>query len=261
MPWLAGWQPYGLAEPASLNWLNQQASALGIQSALGCSVRFHESQGPLSASEYELSIARTGCVPTRAIPHDWFNALAWLAFPRTKRILNLLQYRNLSAAAAAGVHGRSKLRDAVTLFDENGAVFITCDEQLADALSGFEWERLFVEQRQSVIKHSRLFVCGHALIEKLLSPYPGLCAHAVVLRVNAEQWNKLRRYEREGDVASVRAMVDGLTASWLFQYLRDSKSLQPLPVLGMPGWWSANEVADFYDNSAVFRPGRRAERP
>jgi hypothetical protein len=193
--------------------------------------------------------------------HDWFNALAWLAFPHTKRILNLLQHRNLTTAANECVQGRSKLRDAVTLFDENGAVFITSDEQFADLLSGFQWQKLFVEQRQSIIKHSRLFVCGHALIEKLLSPYPSLCAHAVLLRVDSFQWNKLLQYELEDDVASVRALVDGLTAAWLFQYLRDSKSFQPLPVLGMPGWWPANEVADFYDNSAVFRPGRYAKRP
>ena len=27
----------------------------------------------------------------------------------------------------------------------------------------------------------------------------------------------------------------------------------PLPVLGVPGWWDANEAPGFYDDNAVFR--------
>jgi len=27
-----------------------------------------------------------------------------------------------------------------------------------------------------------------------------------------------------------------------------------LPVLGIPGWWPANEAPSFYDDPAVFRP-------
>ncbi len=27
----------------------------------------------------------------------------------------------------------------------------------------------------------------------------------------------------------------------------------PMPVLGVPGWWPANEDADFYDDPEVFR--------
>jgi cytochrome P450 len=28
-------------------------------------------------------------------------------------------------------------------------------------------------------------------------------------------------------------------------------------VLGVPGWWAANASPDFYDDTNVFRPGRR----
>ena len=31
------------------------------------------------------------------------------------------------------------------------------------------------------------------------------------------------------------------------------KPFAPLPVLGLPGWCSANEDADFYRDAAVFR--------
>ena len=32
--------------------------------------------------------------------------------------------------------------------------------------------------------------------------------------------------------------------------------LAPLPLLGVPGWWPANEHESFYDNPAYFRRGR-----
>jgi hypothetical protein len=34
------------------------------------------------------------------------------------------------------------------------------------------------------------------------------------------------------------------------------RALAPLPVLGVPGWWPANEAPGFYDDAAVFRPTR-----
>ena len=36
------------------------------------------------------------------------------------------------------------------------------------------------------------------------------------------------------------------------------RELQPLPVLGVPGWWPDNEAEGFYDNRDYFRPGRQA---
>jgi hypothetical protein len=35
-----------------------------------------------------------------------------------------------------------------------------------------------------------------------------------------------------------------------------SKPFAHLPVLGVPGWWPANEGADFYDDTTVFRAPR-----
>ena len=37
------------------------------------------------------------------------------------------------------------------------------------------------------------------------------------------------------------------------------RELLPLPLLGIPGWWDANHDAAFYDNTAYFRPTRRAK--
>jgi hypothetical protein len=35
-----------------------------------------------------------------------------------------------------------------------------------------------------------------------------------------------------------------------------TRTLQPLPVLGIPGWAPENEDAAFYDDEQVFRPRR-----
>ena len=35
-----------------------------------------------------------------------------------------------------------------------------------------------------------------------------------------------------------------------------AKPFAVLPVLGVPGWWGANETAAFYADPAVFRPAR-----
>jgi hypothetical protein len=37
------------------------------------------------------------------------------------------------------------------------------------------------------------------------------------------------------------------------------KPFTPLPVLGIPGWWSGNENFSFYDDSLVFRPRKTTE--
>ena len=35
-----------------------------------------------------------------------------------------------------------------------------------------------------------------------------------------------------------------------------AKPFLPLPVLGIPGWWPANEDPTFYADMSVFRPAR-----
>ena len=40
-----------------------------------------------------------------------------------------------------------------------------------------------------------------------------------------------------------------------------TKPFTPLPVLGVPGWWLANEDPAFYDDATVFRPPRSQTSP
>jgi hypothetical protein len=187
--------------------------------------------------------------------HDLFNVLAWTAYPRSKAALNA---RHVEAARedgdGAGAANRGRVRDALTLFDESGAIFVSSEADLIDDLREFRWKNLFWTQRQRVRTSVRVFVFGHAVLEKALAPYVGMTAHAIALHVDRGFLEDTP--QRQLDV------VDALTAAHLGDtaQLRSPRELAPLPLLGVPGWWSDNECEDFYHNAAYFRPGRTRTR-
>ena len=71
-------------------------------------------------------------------------------------------------------------------------------------------------------------------MEKLLQPRKAITAHVWI-------------------VANV---ADDAVAASLAPERLAAKSFLPLPVLGVPGWWGANEDPRFYDDASVFRPPR-----
>jgi hypothetical protein len=78
-------------------------------------------------------------------------------------------------------------------------------------------------------------VFGHALLEKLLQPRKAMTAHVWLV-----------------DDLSDAGVAASLTSERLIE-----QSFLPLPVLGVPGWWRANEdEPDFYADAQVFRPSR-----
>jgi hypothetical protein len=215
--------------------LDRHANRLQLTSGHGRPLRFAAPEAA-GGEPYESYIARTGKVPTRDNPHDLINALMWLRFPRSKVRLNALQ---AAAIAQRGTRGpRGALRDAVTLIDENGLLLMTQRRDLVEALRVRDWRRLFVDQRSAWVDEVRAVPFGHALLTKLLNPYKAITAHVVgaPLSVTAE-------------VSELDAWLAGsLDAAW------SPQRLLPLPVLGIPGWWPANETPDFYDDASVFRP-------
>lgn len=194
-------------------------------------VRFVEQVELPNDERYESFIARTGCVPTRDNLHDLFNGLMWLSYPKTKRRLNLLHAEEI--AVRGDVTGtRGPLRDALTLFDENAAI-LQAPPVLVQALRSRNWQALFVESRVEW-QSARLAIFGHALLEKLMQPRKAITAH----------------------VWLVEDLTDEAMASSLDPARLAAKAFLPLPVLGVPGWWPANELPAFYDDTDVFRPRR-----
>jgi len=270
-PWFAPLRPaleLVAADAASGRWavavqtLNRAADAAQICNEAGRAVRFVDAASVQTAS-YEEHIWRSGEVPTRIAGegcwHDLFNALAWLAFPRTKARLNALQ----AAIVVRDGVGRTRggLRDAATLFDENAALFVTADRSLADALRGFDWRELFQRRRDDFVANVQVLAFGHALVDKLRTPYKAICAHAWVVDCTGalDDARGATRMPLPHRLASER--VDQIVSAGLSEASLRSDAFAPLPVLGIPDWWPANRDPAFYDDTSVFRPGRhRANR-
>lgn len=213
------------------------AAALNALHPTGDAVpRFVPVASALPGEAYEAFVARTGFVPTRDNLHDFFNGLCWLRYPQTKRRLNQLQWAQIAADGVRPVRG--PVRDALTLFDENAA-FLSAPAPLWEALATKQWQDLFGRLRP-LWQQSRLLLFGHALLEKLNQPRKAMTAHVY----------------RVGIAAQSITDID----EWVAQDLRSehlaSKPFAHLPVLGVPGWWPANESTDFYHDPAVFRPAR-----
>ena len=237
-PWLAPIRAQGeaVAEAAGAT-----SVASALQSARKPGMPSFVPQDALPAgAAYEAHIFATGTVPTRDNLHDFFNGLMWLHFPQAKRRLNELQAAEI-ARTGVGRH-RGALRDALTLFDENGAV-LDAPPVLWEALAARDWRRLFITER-ACWQEARLLVFGHALLEKLVSPRKPATAHVLLA---------------QSAIKSI-ANDDAVIAAALDPAHLASKPFLPLPVLGIPGWWAGNSNFSFYDDSDVFRPHRPPER-
>jgi hypothetical protein len=256
-PWLAPLLPTAAPILQAENWqqaLNAAAVAAVLRNHRGLPIRFVPQADLPPDMPYEAFISATGGVPTRANLHDFFNALVWLTFPKVKAQLNALQAAEIARAAKdieeGRLHGatRGKLRDAATIFDENAALLISCDQDLVAALRGHRWQEVFGAKRDIFSRDCAVWLFGHALMEKLVSPYKAISAHAYVLVVD-------RTFFAMSPVEMCE-WIDSRLAMKLLHGLSTSE-FTPLPVLGVPGWWISQD-AQFYDDPAVFRPKRVA---
>lgn len=212
--------------------------ALQTAAPPGAPVVFVPQSALPEGTAYEQYIWDTRRVPTRDNLHDFFNGLVWLRFQHTKRRLNQLQAQAIAADGVQAVRG--PLRDALTVFDENGAL-LQAPDALWAALRARDWQRLFVDLRP-LWAQARLVLFGHALLEKLVSPRKPMVAHV---------------FHAPTAIDSI-AEVDAWLAGQVEASAWSSKPFTPLPVLGVPGWWPANAAPGFYADAQVFRPLRAA---
>ena len=222
-PWLGG--------ERSLAKLNSFAAERNLRTESGKSVRFVPPRA--KDAYYELTVYRTGEVETRPDSlHDFFNALAWLAFPRAKARLNALHAAEIPREGGR----RGRLRDLLTIFDEGGAIVLCDQPDLLSLLQAMQWKELFWKQRERVRREMRILVFGHAVMEQALKPWPGITCKAIAL--------------------PARADPDAAVHAWLgtLQPGASPRDLAPLPVFGFPGWLAQDEA--FYDDTRYFRPWR-----
>jgi putative transmembrane protein len=168
-------------------------------------------------------------------------------------------------AAHPPARGRGALRDALTLLDENGALWPAADPAWVALLEARQWTALFVDRREALLgglgpeedvvqvgclrppgaflgSHAPVIV-GHGLLEKLHQPYKSMTAKLL-------------------PCADPRGSLDWGTARRLWTLAREGELrpalLQPLPIQGWPGWDPANADPAFYRDEKVFRGPRPA---
>ena len=240
-------QPLPKTKPA----LNNQAQTLQFVS-----------QNALPEGEaYESFIGTTGNIPTRDNLHDLFNGSIWLTFPKTKALLNYYHMLEIKEQGIGASRGR--VRDTITVFDENGAILVTAESSIGKALIDFNWQESLVAPRDKWDEPKQLnkqaqaavYIFGHALLEKLLHPRKALCAHSIVINVTQEFF-ALSLSERIN-------LLDQKVADYMDALLSQPdvtpRKLSPLPILGVPYYWAENVQPSFYDDSHVFRSGRRSQ--
>ncbi len=205
-------------------------TAAGLQRA---PVQFVPQSDLPPGEAYESYIFQSDRCPTREGLHDFFNGLVWLNFPHTKRRLNQLHVAQIAHTGIQPVRGPA--RDGLTVFDENAA-FLQAPDALWDALAVKDWHRLFIDLRP-LWAQAHLVLFGHALLEKLVSPRKPITAHV---------------YRAHAAIYSIASLDDWMAADLSADKLA-AKPFAHLPVLGVPGWWPANETPGFYDDLSVFR--------
>ncbi len=235
--WFAPWRDPGQRLAGRI------AAGIPLHDALnresGAPLRFVPQEALPAGQPYERFVRDSGTCPVRPGLHDFFNGLVWMRLPRSKAALNRLQVAEIDSRGVGGVRG--PVRDAITLFDENGAL-LDAPPALWDALVAREWRRLFVDLRP-LWAQARVLVVGHALLEKLLQPRKELTAHVWRLQCPL------------GSMTEVDSWLAGQIAPGRLA----DKPFTPLPLLGVPGWSASNQNFSFYDDSFIFRSAGRKE--
>jgi len=248
----------GFPDAAHLNGLLPPQAVSGG----GAPLRF-VAAGALPGVAYERHIYETGQVPTRECNwHDLFNALAWCRWPLLKAAMNAAHYRQLGEQGQEPGRGRESGRgtgrgpgrDALTLLDESGALVIARNRNVLQTLARREWQPAFQLLRCAWQGDVRVVLCGHALLEKFLAPYKSMTAHALLLHLDAPS------LRGEAPLRQVDAALAGRLSAG--ELAAAPAELSPLPLAGVPGWWSgAPQDAAFYADVAVFRPPPAELRP
>ena len=204
---------------------------------------------------YAPRIFMTGEVQTRTENwHDFFQVMTWRLFPQTKAVINQRQYHAASTRHQTPNQkgARSATENLLSLFDECGAIIIYSDPSLAELLVSHQWKELFWDRRQCFEQSISCIVFGHALYEKFFNPYIGMTANGILIQ---QEPDFITLPLQEQIPLLDQQLAARLTDEELYSAPSD---LQPLPVLGIPGWYPDNINEAFYHNTDYFRPLSRS---
>ena len=225
-------------------------SPITLASGLALDMQPQDDALPFPEMGYEERVFKTGIISTREQSwHDLFNAFIWILFPQTKILLNALHMQELHKQPGKK---RTPARDAITHLDESGIIIASTDTEILQSLKAHQWQQALVKNRSGWLpgdqQNTAAFVFGHGMYEKAFKPFIGFTGKAYCLSVPEDFFSlsKMEQYK----------VLDGLLRDDIKQHnrLADSAYLSPLPILGVPGWYSANHDPEFYNNKNYFRP-------
>ena len=188
---------------------------------------------PYLSLGYEQRIFEHGLIATRKNNwHDFFNAMVWKTFPKTKSAINAIHSQEIEKQKDSL---RSNRRDILTLFDECGIIVIA-EENVTQLIKNHHWYDLFIKNKQHWLDGTiKVITFGHAMYEKYLTPYIGMTAKALLVSQKVDNIDKFLATKIIND-----------------ECLIQKRELLPLPVLGIPNWYEAQNEA-FYANKKYFR--------
>jgi hypothetical protein len=197
---------------------------------------------------YEDFISQSQQIPVRANNwHDLFGALIWCLFPKSKQLMNQL---HMAQIQQFGSKERTQVRHKLTLLDECGVLLCIRPSQrfMLDLLRDHQWIPAFY-QHKNLWAELNPIIFGHANYEMATKPFIGLTGKLWCIELP----------EQAGVVSGIKGynFVDDLLAKQLEQaeLLLDNQQLSPIPLLGVPGWYTGQEPA-FYADTSYFRPKR-----
>ncbi|KAF0979841.1 hypothetical protein FDP41_000994 [Naegleria fowleri] len=221
---------------------------------------------------YERHIYSTSQIPTRFNNlHDFYGHLIWLMFPKTKRLFNKLHLEHMKSPSSNTVKERSPLQNFLTLFDECGVVVFIEEssfEELKNLLYGMQFKKLFWNHRARVESQMIFTIFGHSIFDTLTQhPYIGYTTKCVALPLSSSIYANLYDKYRPENVYQHQSLITMKTHVWSVMddllldafsnskygiNLHNTKSLRPLPLLGIPNYWNP-QTESFYDNEKYFR--------
>ncbi len=170
--------------------LSAWAKARCLVNESGLPIRFVEDrkgQTPKNAIPYEVRIWQHGEVNTRSANwHDFFNALIWLSFPKSKATLNRLQANEILTVGKQ----RTPLGQLLTRFDEGGTVLVVKDNECdlwKDILTSYHPLRSPLPKQ---LPSHKSIIFGHALFESLIHGNPAINTTCVLLPLEKSAFDK-----------------------------------------------------------------------
>jgi hypothetical protein len=194
---------------------------------------------------FEQRIAERGSIATRTDSlHDFYSALMWLRFPKTKIAIHQI---HLHGIQQHGTKQRSRHQQAVTHVDEAGAFVACSDPTLLNLIAEHQWQALFLDHADAWGQQIEVRTFGHALFEMLHTPHNLIAAKVAWVHVTPDYFSL--------PAAAKDQALDTLIAGALSdqRFSADPKLLSTLPMSGIPGWWPVQD-AEFYQSAPCFRP-------